>query len=161
MSNKEAQIDLEEAIAKTPKRPQGEIQDAFTGVLFTARTRNHYEVPNPVPFAPQLQVQRPTVRQRIENLLSRGVDPLQDYVRQSQEDDELAFDVPDDPEAPLTQAEQVHLDLVAAEIAEQAPLPDEGMPRPPAPASEVPKPAPTPGGGEAPVATTTSPAKVD
>lgn len=152
MTTRPKQIDLEEAIAKTPKQPQGELPDAFTGVLFVPRTRNHYEVPDPKPFAPNLAIQRPTVRQRVENLLSRGVDPLHDFMRQQADQDDMDFEVPDDPEAPLTQSEQNHIDMLAASIAEQAPLPDEGMPRPqPAPSIEgQPQAGDTPGGGGAP-----------
>lgn len=153
--SKTKQIDLEEAIAKLPKRPQGEITDAFTGVVFQAKTRNHYEQPDPVPFAPNLQISRPTVRQRVENLLSRGIDPLHDFMRQQAEADDLDFDVPDDPEAPLTASEQNHIDMLAADIAEQAPLPDDGLPRPPqAPSGQPPsQTAPgAPGGGPGAVA---------
>lgn len=148
MASKPKQIDLEEAIAKTPKAPQKELHDAFTGELFQPKARNHYEEPDPVPFAPALQIERPSVRQRIENLISRGVDPLQDYVRREALADELQFDIPDDPEAPLTHAEQAHLDMVASQIAEQAPLPDDGLPRPPQPKAEAsPEDEDTPGGG--------------
>lgn len=131
MTTRPKQIDLEQVIAKTPKQPQGELPDAFTGVVFVPRTRNHYEVPDPKPFAPNLAIQRPTVRQRVENLLSRGIDPLHDFMRQQADQDELDFEVPDDPEAPLTQSEQNHIDMLASQIAEQAPLPDDGLPRPP------------------------------
>lgn len=134
---KPKQIDLEDAIAKAPKRPQQELHDAFTGVLFQPKTRNHYEIPDPKPFAPDMPISRPTVRQRVENLLQRGVDPLADFMRQQADQDELNFDVPDDPEAPLTASEQNHLDMVAASLAEQAPLPDDGLPRPqPAPSMQ-------------------------
>lgn len=138
---KPKQLDLEEAISKAPQR---ELIDAFTGVVFQPKVRNHYEEPDPVPFAPQVNVARPTVRQRIENLISRGVDPLHDYVRRSMEPDEDVFDVPDDPEAPLTASEANYLDSIASEIAEAAPLPDDGLPR------QVPAPQQTEaeGGGE-------------
>lgn len=152
MTTKPKQIDLEDAIAKAPKRPQQELHDAFTGVLFQPKTRNHYEIPDPKPFAPDMPISRPTVRQRVENLLQRGVDPLADFMRQQADQDELNFDVPDDPEAPLTASEQNHLDMVAASLAEQAPLPDDGLPRPqPAPSIEgQPQAGDTPGGGGAP-----------
>lgn len=148
---KSKQIDLEEAIAKTPKRPQAEITDAFTGVVFQPKTRNHYEIPDPVPFAPNLEIARPTVRQRVENLLSRGIDPIHDFMRQQADQDELSFDVPDDPEAPLTPSEQNFLDITAAQLAEQAPLPDDGLPRPEAsPPVSPPEAGDTPGGGGTP-----------
>lgn len=111
------------------KTPQGDITDAFTGEVFKARSRNHYEVPDPVPFAPPVDVVRPTVRQRIENLLNRGVDPLAAYVGH----EGIDMDVPDDPDEPLTASEQNFIDVIAESLAEQAPLPDEGLPRPPQP----------------------------
>lgn len=142
------QVELEELIGKTPKKPQGEISDAFTGELFQPHTRNHYEVPDPKPFAPNLAIARPTVRQRVENLLQRGIDPLHDFMRQQRETDDLDFEVPDDPDAPLTHAEQMHLDQVASSLAEQAPLPDDGLPRAATSSPEgQPKAADTPGGG--------------
>lgn len=157
MTKKPQQVDLEEVILDhhsgriLPKRPQPEITDAFTGVVFVPHTRNHYEVPDPKPFAPNLQISRPTVRQRVENLLSRGVDPLHDFMRQQQEPDTLDFDVPDDPEAPLTPSEQNHLDMLASELAERAPLPDDGLPRPqPASPEGQPKAGEPPGGGGPP-----------
>lgn len=133
------------------KAPQGELNDAFTGEVFTPRARNHYEENDGVPFAPEVPVNRPTIRQRIENLLNRGVDPLAMYMRQHQgEDTTYDMDVPDDPEAPLTASEENYIEMVAADLAEQAPLPDEGMPRPPqnnAPATS-PVPLPAASGGE-------------
>lgn len=104
----------------------GEMTDAFTGAVFTPRARNHYEVNIDPPKAPPVDLARPTVRQRIENLINRGVDPLAHYVGS----DDYDFDIPDDPEAPLTASEMNFMDAVAAEIAEAAPLPDEGLPRP-------------------------------
>lgn len=145
---KPKQLDLEEAIAAKPI--QAELADAFTGELFQPRSRNHYEFPDPVPKAPRVAQARPTVRQRIENLLHRGIDPLQDYVRRSNEADDLNFDVPDDPEAPLTPSEANYVDMVASELAEAAPLPDDGLPRETAPKAPIPpdpKAADAPGGG--------------
>lgn len=124
------QTDLEDAIARAPlKLPQRELSDAFNGELFQPKCRNHYEDPDPVPFAPALDLHRPTIRQRIENLINRDPGLLQRYVNEV-DDGSVDMDVPDDPEAPLTGAEQVYVDMVAAEIAEQAPLPDDGLPRP-------------------------------
>lgn len=122
---KPRQLDLVDYIAK---RPQKEMPDAFTGELFTPKARNHYEENSGVPVAPQVDVHRPTIRQRIENLLNRGVDPLAAYVGS----EGIDMDVPDDPEAPLTGAEQLYIDAVSESLAEAAPLPDEGLPRPPA-----------------------------
>lgn len=141
--------------------PDGLI-DAFTGEVFTPRAHNHYEKNDGKPVAPPVNINRPTIRQRIENLLNRGVDPLAHYVGH----EGIDMEVPDDPEAPLTVSEQNYIDTVAAELAEQAPLPDEGLPRPqpPSPAASggaggssppaegapapVPSPAPSPGGGK-------------
>lgn len=121
------------------KAPQGELSDAFTGELFTARSRNHYEVNDGVPVAPPVDFPRPTIRQRVENLLRRGVDPLAAYVGT----EGIDMDVPDDPDAPLTPSEQNYIDLVASQVAEDAPLPDEGMPR----AEILPSPVQTPSQG--------------
>lgn len=113
--------------------------DVFTGEEFKSRVENHYEVVDPVPFAPPVEIQRPTVRQRVENLLNRGIDPLAHYVGH----EGVEMDVPDDPDEPLTPSEQNYIDLLAAEVAEAAPLPDEGLPRPsPVPASPEPPTAP-------------------
>lgn len=127
-----------------------QLADAFTGELFTPRSRNHYEVNDGVPVAPKVELRRPTVRERVENLLNRGVDPLAYYVGTEGYD----LEVPDDPEAPLTDSELNYLDTVAAEVAEAAPLPDEGIPRPsdspplqPAPAAPEPGVASPPAGG--------------
>lgn len=117
----------------------GVMYDAFTGVEFKPRARNHYEVNIGPPKAPPVDLPRPTVRQRIENLINRGVDPLAHYVGT----DDYSFDVPDDPEAPMTPSEMNYVDLVAAEIAEAAPLPDEGLPRP----DGVLRPSAAPSGG--------------
>lgn len=124
---------------------KGELVDAFTGVVFTPRARNHYEANDGVPVAPAVEVNRPTVRQRIENLLNRGVDPLAHYVGT----EGIDMEVPDDPEAPLTPSEANYLDTIAEQLAEQAPLPDEGLPRPP---QEPPSPAPAASSGAAPAA---------
>lgn len=109
-----------------PKTAQGELIDAFTGETFQANARNHYEVNDGVPVAPHVDTPRPTVRQRVENLINRGVDPLAHYVGS----DDYDMDVPDDAETPLTPSEQNYLDTIASEVAEGAPLPDEGLPRP-------------------------------
>lgn len=135
----------------------GELTDPFTGERFYARAPNHYEDNDGVPVAPHVDVKRPTVRQRIENLLHRGVDPLANYVGSEGVD----MDIPDDPEAELTPSERNYLDQVASDLAEQAPLPDEGMPRPapepapgavspPAAASGAPPAAPAAGEGGRP-----------
>lgn len=106
--------------------------DPFTGEETLSRHRSIFETVDPVPFAPQVETNRPTIRQRIENLLNRGVDPLSHYVNM-RADDGYDMEVPDDPEAPLTASEQNYVDAIAASLAEQAPLPDEGLPRPEAP----------------------------
>jgi len=140
------------------KSPQGEITDAFTGESFSARSRNHYEVNDGVPFAPHVDMPRPTVRQRVENLLTRGIDPLAHYIGS----DDYDLEVPDDPEEPLTPSESNFIDHVASQLAEAAPLPDEGLPRPDglksppavqpspeppqAPPGQVSSPAPAPAG---------------
>lgn len=103
------------------------IFDAFTGAEFQPRAENHYEKNDGVPVAPKVEMLRPTVRQRVENLLNRGVDPLAHYVGA----EGIDMDVPDDPEAELTPSERIYMDVLASELAEQAPLPDEGLPRPP------------------------------
>lgn len=118
------------------KLPQDELVDAFTGETFQPKARNHYEENDGIPFAPPVDYPRPTVRQRIENLLNRGVDPLSKYVGS----DDYDMEVPDDPEADLTPSEMNYMDAIAASLAEQAPLPDDGLPRP----SPEPQPAPTP-----------------
>lgn len=128
--SKSKQVDLEQLIAKSrEKSPQGELADAFTGELFQPKSRNHYEVPDPVPFAPPVALARPTIRQRIENLLNRDPGLIQRYI-QERDDGSVDMDIPDDPEAPLTASELNYVDMVAAEIAEAAPLPDDGLPRP-------------------------------
>lgn len=153
MARKPVQTDLEDFINKKPQR---ELPDAFTGELFTPRARNHYEENDGVPFAPAVDLPRPTLRQRIENLTRSGYDPLARYVHDGTTDTD--YDVPDDPEAPLTASEANYLDMVAAELAEQAPLPDEGMPRTTILPPEVPKAAATPGGGEPAAAPAAAPA---
>lgn len=137
--------DLEDLARESAR--QDELTDPFTGVVFTPKAANHYEFNDGVPFAPPLDLPRPTLRQRIENLTRQGYDPLARYVHDGSEDTD--FDVPDDPEAPLTASEANYIDMVAADLAEAAPLPDEGLPRQQQlPQSEVPlKAAETPGGG--------------
>lgn len=147
--SKPTQIDLEDVI----KRPQGELADAFTGEIFKPRARNHYEVNDGVPVAPQVELNRPSIRQRIENLINRDPAVLQRYLREGPPDGAEGYemDVPDDPEAPLTPAEANYIEAVAADLAEAAPLPDEGLPRPDQPApspAAASKPADRPLGGE-------------
>lgn len=103
------------------------IFDAFTGEEFQPRTHNHYEKNDGIPVAPKVEFQRPTVRQRVENLLNRGVDPLAHYVGF----EGIDMEVPDDPDAPLTNSEMAYMDILASQVAEEAPLPDDGLPRPP------------------------------
>lgn len=103
------------------------ITDAFTGVDFQPRAEKHYEYNDGVPVAPKVDMRRPTVRERVENLLNRGIDPLAHYVGT----EGIDLEVPDDPDAPLTQSEMNYMDHVASQLAEEAPLPDEGLPRPP------------------------------
>jgi len=109
-----------------PKTPQGTLVDPFTGEEFQANSRNHYEVNDGIPVAPHVDIPRPTVRQRIENLIRRGEDPLRHYVGS----EGLNMEVPDDPDLPITQSEANYLDTIASDLAEAAPLPDEGLPRP-------------------------------
>lgn len=126
---------------RAQNRRHGEITDAFTGEVRPARSFNHYEANDGVPVAPRVDVARPTVRQRIENLLNRGYDPLAHYVGT----EGIDMEVPDDPEAPLTASEQTYIDTIAGDLAEQAPLPDDGMPRnPPGEPAQAPQPAPAP-----------------
>lgn len=99
--------------------------DVTDGTLFESRAENHYETNDGVPFAPPVDMPRPTIRQRVENLLNRGVNPLAHYVG----DDGYEMDVPDDPQAPLTPSEENYLEAIAADLAENAPLPDDGLPR--------------------------------
>jgi len=122
------------------KLPQSELADIVTGELFQPKARNHYEENDGVPFAPPVDMPRPTVRQRIENLLNRGVDPLAHYVGS----DDYDLEIPDDPEAPLTPSEANYIDALASSLAEQAPLPDEGLPRPAPLEQSAPTPAPGP-----------------
>lgn len=110
----------------------------LTGDMFETRTPNHYERNDGVPFAPPVDGPRPTIRQRVENLLNRGVDPLAHYVGS----DDYEMDIPDDPEAELTQSEINYMDAVAASLAESAPLPDDGLPRPSQTSPQAPQAAP-------------------
>lgn len=158
MTSKPKQIDLEALIAKAPKAPQAELADAFTGEIFQPRARNHYEENDGIPVAPPVELNRPTIRQRIENLINRDPAVLHRYLQGGPSDGSEGIDmeVPDDPEAPLTPSEQNFLDVVASDIAEAAPLPDEGLPRAEqlAPAAQVPQTAPAaPGGGPGAVPT--------
>lgn len=122
--------------------------DTLTGELFQSRAENHFENNSGVPFAPPVEGYRPTIRQRVENLLNRGVDPLAHYVGSEDYD----MEVPDDPEAPLTASEEAYIEAVASSLAEAAPLPDDGIPRPSepslrspqAPQEQVSSPAPGP-----------------
>lgn len=137
---KNQQVDLEDYLAKKPQR---ELSDAFTGELFTPTARNHYEDNDGVPVAPPVEFRRPTVRERVENLTNRGVDLLAHYVGT----EGIDMEVPDDGDAPLTASETLYIDAISADLSEQAPLPDEGMPRPPTqpaatPLPETPTPAP-------------------
>lgn len=154
--SKSKQADLEQAIQEARKLPPEdtsgqELTCPFDGVIFVATSRNHYEFNDGKPVAPPLDLNRPTIRQRIENLLNRDPGMLQRYMQAGPEDgsEGVDMDVPDDPNEPLTPSEQNAIDMMAAEIAEAAPLPDEGLPRPsPIP----PRPAPetasgAPGGG--------------
>lgn len=119
--------------------PVFEQTDVFTGEEFFSRVERHYEAVDPKPFAPPVTMARPTIRQRVENLLNRGVDPLAHYVGTEGVD----LDVPDDPDAPLTDSEMNYIQAVHESLAEQAPLPDEGMPRPdPTPPPAAPAPSP-------------------
>lgn len=113
--------------------------DTLTGELFQSRAANHFEQNDGVPVAPHVDMPRPSVRQRVENLLNRGIDPLAHYVGS----EDYNMEVPDDPDAPLTPSEMNYIEAIAADLAEQAPLPDEGLPRPSSPSPEAPQ-APQP-----------------
>lgn len=124
--------------ASQPLKP---ISDAFTGEEFIPRAANHYEYNDGIPVAPPVETNRPTIRQRVENLLNRGVNPLSFYVGS----EGIDMDVPDDPDAELTQSERNYMDVLAEQLAEEAPLPDEGLPRPPSDVltpQQPPQPAP-------------------
>lgn len=125
-----------------------EAVDPFTGVVFKTHANNHYEENDGIPHAPAVDLPRPTVRQRVENLMYRGVDPLSLYVGS----EGIDMDIPDDAEAPLTESERNYLDMVHQDLAEAAPLPDEGLPRPPSAtppaASSGAPPEPRAGSGE-------------
>lgn len=152
MSKTPKQIDLEQAIAARNGIP-AELIDPFTGAIFKPKAHNHYEDNDGVPVAPTLTLNRPTIRQRIENLLNRDPDVIRRYMQQGPADGQEGIDmeVPDDPEAPLTASESNYLDTIAGDLAEQAPLPDDGLPRPqPAPPVSQPQAGDTPGGGGAP-----------
>ena len=142
---KNSQIDLEQSIAEAnEKLPFGTITDAFTGEVVPARASNHYEANDGVPVAPRVDLPRVSLRQRIENLLNRGIDPRSQYVHDGLGD--MDFEVPDDPEAPLTQAEETYIEMVANSVAEQASEGDpESQPAAAAPKSQSPEPpSPTP-----------------
>lgn len=127
------QLDLVDYINKKKQR---ELPDAFTGEIFQPNARNHYEDNDGVPVAPHVDLPRPTIRQRIENLLNRGVDPLAAYIGT----DGIDMEVPDDGDAPLTRSEMNFIDVVSESLAEAAPLPDEGLPRPSATSPVAPLP---------------------
>lgn len=123
-------------MSKTEKKPQLDMPDAFTGEVFTPRARNHYEENDGVPVAPAVEFRRPSVRERVENLLNRNVDLLANYVGTEGVD----LEVPDDPDGDLTPSEMNYMDALASQLAEAAPYPDDGLPgvplaqNPPAPA---------------------------
>ena len=163
---KEKQIDLEEAIKQTPPKEKAlpghsyEHQDPFTGEVFKSRTPNHYEQNDGVPVAPRVELPRVSLRQRIENLLNRGVDPLSRYVHDGTSDTD--YEVPDDPDAPLTPSEMNYLDLTAEAVAEQVSLdprenaqpaaaaPPAAQGSPASPPSPSPQQSPTSDGGTVP-----------
>lgn len=158
--SKAKQIDLEEAISS---KLYADLTDPFTGEIFTPRSRNHYEKNDGVPVAPPVELNRPSIRQRIENLLNRDPAVLQRYMQEGPPDGSEGVDmeVPDDPDAPLTASEGNYIDSLAADIAEQAPLPDDGLPRPPqAPTTAAPTQTASgaPGGGPEAVSTAVQPA---
>lgn len=148
---KNKQIDLEEAIQSAPPRVKAEpgklyeTVDVFTGEIFNSKTPEHYERVDPTPKAPAVDLPRPTLRQRVENLINRGGDPLARYIHDGSSDND--YDIPDDPDAPLTASEHNYLDMVAADIAENAPLPDDDLPRNESPLVKPQKPG-VEGGGE-------------
>ena len=149
MSKTERQMDLEETIAAHAQT--FEVVNPFTGEIFKSKAKNHYEENDGKPVAPQVELNRPTIRQRIENLINRDPAVLSRYMMEGPPDgsEGLDLDIPDDPEAPLTASETNYIDMVAAQVAEAAPLPDDGLPRPEGlQTSEVPQTAPgAPGGG--------------
>jgi len=119
------------------KTPQLPMPDAFTGEEFTPRSRNHYEENDGKPHAPPVQFRRPSVRERVENLLNRGTDVMAYYVGT----EGLEMEIPDDEDAELTTSEANYLDALSAQLAEAAPLPDDGLPGSPLPQTS-PTPAP-------------------
>lgn len=132
---KNKQIDLEDAIQLAMQNPKAEpgkwyeTMDIVTGELFQARTPRHYDPVDPKPFAPTVDLPRPSLRQRVENLINREPNVMARFVADQSTDED--YEIPDDPEAPLTPSEQNYLDMVASDIAEQAPLPDDDLPRNP------------------------------
>lgn len=146
MAKKNTQIDLEDAIQLAVQNPKAEFgkryetQDPFTGELFQARTPRHYDPVDPKPFAPPVDLPRPTLRQRVENLINReGHNLMARYVHDGSSDND--YDIPDDPDAPLTPSEANYLDMVASDLAENAPLPDDDLPRNESPLVKSSKPA--------------------
>lgn len=131
------------------KQPQRELADITSGEIFQPKSRNHYEENDGIPVAPQVELNRPSIRQRIENLINRDPGALQRYIQDGPPDGSEGTDlnIPDDPDAPLTASEMNYVDSVAAELSEQAPLPDEGLPRPPQQPASPAKSPEAPGGG--------------
>lgn len=112
--------------------------DTLTGELFQSRAANHFEANDGVPFAPPVDMPRPTIRQRVENLLNRGVNPLAHYVGT----DDYDMEVPDDPDLPLTASEMNYIDAVASQLAEESGPADENSPPAAKPAPQAPQPDP-------------------
>lgn len=166
MTKKPQQLELEELIKNSADKDfRPTLIDPFLGVEFKGKARNHYEFNDGVPVAPAVEIPRPTIRQRIEHLTSKNPEVLQQYLyglRRDVPDESLDLDIPDDPEAPLTDSEANYIDHVAGALAEQAPVPDDGMPRPEAPPPPQPSPeaspkAPVPPEGGAPAPTSAPP----
>lgn len=133
-------IDINELREALVYKPQGEIPDVITGEVFYAQSRNHYETNSGVPVAPAVDLPRPTLRQRVEFLTRTQPDILARYVHDGSSDSD--YEIPDDPDSPLTPSEMNYVDQVAQQLAEAAPLPDEGLSG--APLQRAPEPAETP-----------------
>lgn len=124
--------------------PQIETTDAVTGEVFLARTQNHYEENDGVPVAPQVELPRRTLRERVEDLLYRGgmLPPLQ---HDDSGDDDFDVKEYDDPE-PLTPAEKTYA------VNEGMRIINERRSEAPTAVPQSPPPNPPPEGQNAPAA---------
>lgn len=144
------QLDLSERkdINPFPKHLERfEQTDTITGEIFMSRTPDHYEPNDGVPHSPELDLPRPSLRERVEALLSRGIDP-RDFV-QNDDSQDGDFGPDDDQDEPLTVYETRDLlrqQIDAAKASNPNPPaagPGTPVPEPAAP-SPVPAPAPEP-----------------